>query len=126
MVMVAWENAEEMGRSMIMKDLIDNTKDFELCPKTHGKSSEQRRNRDMLIFVFQKNHSLYYVEKRQEIRLDTEGMLVQVRYDGQLDQVGARMLWLLNNILNWATYCTSNVEPLKILSREVTLSYIHF
>lgn len=40
MVMVAWDNAEEMGRSMIMKDLIDNTKDFELCPKTHGKSSE--------------------------------------------------------------------------------------
>ena len=36
MVMVPWDDAEEMGRSMIMKNLIGNNRD-ELCHKTYGK-----------------------------------------------------------------------------------------
>lgn len=40
MIMVAWNDAGEMGRSMIIKDLVVNIKDFELFPKGHGKSLE--------------------------------------------------------------------------------------
>lgn len=43
MVMVAQDNTGEKGKSMIMKDTVGNVKYFELCPKSHGKSFEQRR-----------------------------------------------------------------------------------
>lgn len=43
MVMVTQDNTGEKGKRMIMKDTAGNIKYFELCPKSHGKSFEQRR-----------------------------------------------------------------------------------
>lgn len=40
MIMVAWDDDGEMGRSMIIKDLVGNIKDSELPPQGHGKSLE--------------------------------------------------------------------------------------
>ena len=54
--MVPWDDAEEMGRSMIMKNLIGNNRD-ELCHKTYGKILSKGEKRTAHICILEKSFS---------------------------------------------------------------------